>query len=504
MITASQLYSYLACPHRASMDAFGDPAQREAPNAFVELLWERGSAFERDTIAALAAPFTDLVALSGDEKETATRAAMARGDALIYGGRLSVEGLLGAPDLLRRAGTGARGQALYVAVDIKSGRGDVGGDEAGDDESGTLKPQYGVQLALYTDILIRLGVNAGRHAFIWDIRGREVRYDFDQALGVRNPTTMWAIYEDTRREVTEALAHAGVTRPAASAVCKMCVWRSACLTELKATRDLTLLPGLGRAKRDVLTAGFVSLEELAGSDVERFVRGGKTAFRGIGPESLRTFQARAKLAVMKDPKPYLKKKLELPTSDVEIFFDIETDPMQDFCYLHGFVIRERSADPAERFVGVFAEGVSAQAERNAFAQAWAVLQRYSTAVVYIYSKYERTIYKKLAAKYPDVCSVDEVERFFASERVVDLYGDVVRPFTEWPTMDFSIKSVAKCLGFQWRDSNPSGAASIEWFQRYCASQDASEKQRILDYNEDDCIAMKVLVDGLNTLEVRAK
>ena len=37
-LTASQLYNALACPHRVSMDAFADPARRDEPNAFVELL----------------------------------------------------------------------------------------------------------------------------------------------------------------------------------------------------------------------------------------------------------------------------------------------------------------------------------------------------------------------------------------------------------------------------------------------------------------------------------
>ena len=45
--------------------------------------------------------------MSRDEKERATREAMARRDALIYGGRLSVDKLLGEPDLLRREGTDA-------------------------------------------------------------------------------------------------------------------------------------------------------------------------------------------------------------------------------------------------------------------------------------------------------------------------------------------------------------------------------------------------------------
>ena len=48
-----------------------------------------------------------------EAKEAATRAAIARGDALIYNGRLTVDELLGEPDLLRREGAG------YAAIDIK-------------------------------------------------------------------------------------------------------------------------------------------------------------------------------------------------------------------------------------------------------------------------------------------------------------------------------------------------------------------------------------------------
>ena len=98
-ITPSHLYNHLTCPHRVSMDGFADPQRRGARNAFIQLLWERGTRFEKEVIAALGMPFTDLSTLSGDDKEAATRAALARGDVLIYSGRLSADGLLGEPDL---------------------------------------------------------------------------------------------------------------------------------------------------------------------------------------------------------------------------------------------------------------------------------------------------------------------------------------------------------------------------------------------------------------------
>ena len=58
---------------------------------------------------------------------------------------------------------------------------------------------------------------------------------------------------------------------------------------------------------------------------------------------------------------------------------------------------------------------------------------------------------------------------FDPEGAVDLYYDVVLKATEWPTRDFSIKTLATHLGFKWRDSHPSGAASIEWFHRWVES-----------------------------------
>ena len=192
----------------------------------------------------------------------------------------------------------------------------------------------------------------------------------------------------------------------------------------------------------------------------------------------------------------------LPAADTELFFDIETFPMKDFCYLHGFVVRQNGDVSTERFYSFFAEELSADAERSAFQAAWSFMREHASAAVYVYSSFERTTYKKLAAKYPEVCSVAEVEAFFAGSLVKDLYTDVVRSGSEWPTMSFAIKSIAKFLGFEWRDTHPSGAASIEWFHRYSQTKDPELRQRILDYNEDDCRAMRVLVDAIKQLEVR--
>jgi predicted RecB family nuclease len=271
---------------------------------------------------------------------------------------------------------------------------------------------------------------------------------------------------------------------------------------LKGRHDLTLLPELGRARRDALQSQFPTIAALASSEVEKFVDGKKTAFAGVGPDMLRRLKVRAQLSVSASPKPFLKVAKQLPRARTELFFDIETNPLRDFCYLHGVVVREVESIQSEQYVGFFAEDLSDNGECKAFRDAWEFLTSQKEVAIYIYSKYERTIYRKLARKFPEVCSEEEVNAMFAPPLVTDLYFDVVRPDSEWPTQNFSLKSIAKFLGFQWRDSHPSGAASIEWYERFLRTQDAADRQRILDYNEDDCRAMRVLKDAILQLVVR--
>ncbi len=486
-ITAAMLYDLVQCPHRPTMDLFGDPAKRDEVSPFVQLLWEKGTAYEKEVISNLGVPFVDLSIYAGDEKERLTWDAMRRGDPLIYSGRISADDLVGDPDLLRREGKG------YVAGDIKAGAG-----EEGQEEDRKPKKHYAVQLALYTDILERRGLAVGRKPFVWDIRGDEVIYDLDAPQGQRNPTTLWQMYQETLAQARGTMARSEKTLPAYGAACKLCQWYTACLTDLERRDDLTLLPDLGRSKRDIMAEDLPTVTELAGCDPKRFIVGKKTSFRGVGPDTLVKFHERAKLVKAPSPRPYRTAAIALPTAEVELFFDIEVDPMRDHCYLHGFVERREGDDSTERYHAFLTEAVAPEEEERAFAEAWRFICERQPCAIYYYSKYERTIWRKLQQRFPSVCKADDIEALFASSLTIDLY-DVIRKTTEWPTRDHSIKTLAKYLGFAWRDPHPSGAASIEWFDRWTRTGDPITRQRILDYNEDDCRATRVVLDAVRGL-----
>ncbi len=485
MITASQLYDYVQCPHRVYLDAFGDPSRRDEPNAFVQLLWDQGIDHEAQIVATLGVT-ADMSVVPLVDRERETRLAMQRGEPLIYQGRLTTGDRMGAPDLLERCNGG------YIAGDIKSGSG-----FEGDEGDGKLKKHYAVQLGHYANILNLERLGDCHEAFVIDRTGARVPYALDEPQGVRNTMSWWDTYLDVERLVRGLLAQTNTTLPALGATCKLCQWHSYCKSEVVTSDDLTMVAELGRSKRDAMITAIPTVHALAACNTQDFIRGKKTVFEGIGPDTLIKFQKRAQLLTTNGATPYLKRPIPLPIAANEVYFDIEADPMRDVVYLHGFVERKHGQPDTARFTPFFADGIDPDHEEAVFRDAWAYLNaRTRDSVIYYYSKYERTAYRKLANKYPAVCDEGQVDSIFGLPVMIDLYFDVIKPATEWPTYDQSIKTLAQYLGFQWRDTNPSGAASIEWYHRWIETGDVSIKQRILDYNEDDCLATGVVVDGV--------
>ena len=487
LINASMLYDLVQCPHRVTMDLFGNYAERDKVSPFIELLWERGHAYEKEVIEKLEMSFLNLRTYTDEERERLTTEAMNRGENLIYAGRIRADNLLGEPDLLRKQGVG------YITGDIKSGAGLEGVSE---DVDGKPKKHYAVQLALYTDILERLHLSAGRFPFVWDIHGDEVIYELDAPQGPRTPESLWNVYESCL-ENTALIAEQNIeTLPALASTCKFCHWRTFCKRKLIELNDLSLIPDLGRARRDAMLAHIGSVKEIVEMDLSTLIIGKKTIIPRVSADMLRKFRSRAELQIQLDAQPYLTEAVNLPNSELELFFDIERDPMRDICYLHGFVERRFKDSKTEKYVAFFAEEPTAKAEEQAFAQAWAYIQKSQPCAIYFYSHYEKTHWKKLQERYSNVASESDIEQLFSSDMSIDLYHDVVHSKMVWPTHDLSLKTLASFLGFNWSDPEPSGAASIEWYHRWVETGDGEIRKRIYDYNNDDCVATRVLLDAV--------
>jgi hypothetical protein len=88
--------------------------------------------------------------------------------------------------------------------------------------------------------------------------------------------------------------------------------------------DLSLIPELGRTRRDAMLPHFKNVGGLANCDLSDFIQGQKTVITGIGSGTLEKFQERAKLLNQPETGPYLKEKISLHQSETELFFDTDS------------------------------------------------------------------------------------------------------------------------------------------------------------------------------------
>lgn len=156
---------------------------------------------------------------------------------------------------------------------------------------------------------------------------------------------------------------------------------------------------------------------------------------------------------------------------------------------------------------------SEDGEAKVFADFWAHVQKsreYAKSRKYAYRLYhytdhEPSTFKRLAVRHagkPGVPSVEDVEAFFKLTEVVDLYKVLVEDLV-WPTESIRLKEVAKWVRFTWRDSDPSGDNSLAWYQSAVSDPDETvreeNRQRLLEYNEDDVTAQVAIRDWLTRL-----
>lgn len=495
-VTASKLYDYMQCPHKVWRDVYGPKEEKiQETNPFVKMLWEKGIQYEKEVISKIG-EFLDLSQGSLEDRFNKTIEAMKNKTPLIYQGVLIVDNLRGIPDLLKLMPDGT-----YTPVDIKSGMGLEGVDEEFGEDEGKPKKHYAVQLALYCDALLRLGFENERKGLIYDIKGNEVEYNLNSSVGVRTKISFWELYQDTLNKVSVLLENKNQNKPAMAGACKLCPWYNSCKKWATDTDDPTCLFYLGRSKRDVLNEDvqvntIMDILKLDVEDLMKQKKNDKDFLKGLGQKTIDKIVTRAN--VLKNiKKPVLYEKVDFPDVSYELFFDIEDDPTQEFVYLHG--VYERNG-AKERFLDFTAKEISPEAEKKAWSDFWDYIKSLpkNDFSVYYYSHHEKTTYKKMQKLYPDVITAEEVEEFFDNPNVIDLYK-IVSKNTDWPVGSYSLKALAQYLGFSWRDETPSGALSIQWFNEYIETKDEKKLERILLYNEDDCIATMVLKDGLEKL-----
>ena len=203
---------------------------------------------------------------------------------------------------------------------------------------------------------------------------------------------------------------------------------------------------------------------------------------------------------------------EIPRADIEIDLDMENTADRRV-YLWGAIVTHNVDGwpvPSDEYVPFVSwDPLDIRGEASLVAQLWRWLERQRdlavaeglTFKVYGYSigAAESSHLKRIVAGrgISTLPSNAAIERFvdktspIAERTFVDLL-----PFMQqrWCSNDgHSLKVMAPAYGFEWRDSDPGGLKSIDWYEDAIAGVDtAANIARLLMYNEDDCRATRAL------------
>src|SRR3989338_8591104 len=112
-------------------------------------------------------------------------------------------------------------------------------------------------------------------------------------------------------------------------------------------------------------------------------------------------------------------------------------------------------------------------------------------VIYHYASYEKQVFDRLSAQYGVSLALDEKFK----NNAVDLFK-LTTESAVLPLYFYSLKDVAKYLGFRWDSEDAGGAESVVWYNDYLKTGDKKIFDKILRYNEDDVRATLFVKDWL--------
>jgi hypothetical protein len=190
-----------------------------------------------------------------------------------------------------------------------------------------------------------------------------------------------------------------------------------------------------------------------------------------------------KALAIREQKNYVLHQPEIPTTAVSIYLDMEGLPDESFIYLIGGLITKDN-HPDQTF-SFWANDASE--ERLIFDQLRQVIDAYPEATFYHYGSYETKAFKKNGV-------------VTAENRPVNLLG-YLRTHVYPPIYTNGLKELAGYIGFIWTDPAATGLKSIDWRKNWEKTRDDGWKEKLIQYNLDDCAALKKVKAWLESLAV---
>lgn len=473
LLTTELLFSYQRCQRQAFLDVFGNPCERAHPNDFLVKLQQELWAYKQATIAAqeYSQPnYTKDDWLAGAK---ATLELMQQGVKQIYQGVLLVEeqegvSFVGTPDLLvKESGISCFGDWIYFPLDIKLIK--------------EPKLDYKLIVAYHAFLLTSIQGVLPSKALLLLRDNKEYSVNLSQQIPEVKKLVNACIQMLKEQREPEVF----ISRKS----CNLCHWYDSCYALAKSKQHISLLPGVTARYYTILRKlNLTTVEAIATANPTRLIEAPE--FTKTGAQRL-VLQARAFLEnrAIAIPEVFgFSVDNNFPISSVELYFDIEAKQDLNLNYLFGVLVVDRENN-TEKFYYFLAE--NPEDEQLVWEDFLQFVCQYPLAPIFHFCNYEVQTVKRLLERYNTSSHLWKQ----LLKRFIDVYT-LIKHSVVMPVESYSLKSIARWLGFEWHNFNADGAQSIVWYERWLATGERSFLELILRYNEDDCRATYIVKDWL--------
>ena len=469
-LTAQNVSLYPTSPFAIYCDKFVSQDERDPRSPYRELLQERGQEHERRVIEKECPGFEQVPYKEPEEGFLRLLEEMARGADVICGLPIFYfpENMQGRIDTLEKYAekSSVFGDYHYVVKEIKLSK--------------NIKEEHILQGAFYTYIISKMQGYLPKSFFIINRDYEKQEYLFND----HEAQLMAAI-----RGTQSILDGVEVPTPTYNG-CEW-PWETYCNHQALRTRDVSLVVQVGpKTKANLVARGFKKIWDISSAKAEDLQKVPR-----IGATTAQKLILRARAIKQGEPIPLDSSVLRFPEKTTEIFLDLEgtdqpghEDELVQVDYLIGTLIRKDGKEEYKPFIAHRLED-----EEAMFREFMEFMRTQQDYVIYHWHNYERWHIAKLGEKHS---LEEEVERLLLPH-MIDLHRMATKAVV-FSTYSNGLKDIADYLGFKWRHEDINALDAIAYYLKYQndPARYKDKLQAIVDYNEDDCLATRVVRDWL--------
>jgi predicted RecB family nuclease len=261
--------------------------------------------------------------------------------------------------------------------------------------------------------------------------------------------------------------------------CYVCEFKDSCRIKAVEKDDLSLITGISQKEIETQNKkGIFTVTQYSHTFRPR------KRFKKAYPFNLKALAIREnKVHVLGSPE------IAMPIN--QIYLDLEGDPDRDFYYLMGMIIVRDGV--IESKYSFWADDL--KQEETIIHNFLDAIRSYSDFKVFHYGSYEAKFFSRLQ-KFALPEDVEVISSLVNNSlNVLSLiYANVF-----FPTYSNGLKDIGTYLGVKWTSENASGIQSLVWRKNFEICQEQTIKNKLIEYNIEDCLALKCTTEFINRI-----